>query len=642
MQDSQFEINKNILRKKLPDYLRAKGINVEKNFRCLNPEHRDINPSMSYNSANATVHCFACNATYDIFNLVGIDYNLTTFIDQYNKLKLMYNIQDNNLNQNLSQPITGPATFGFKRDSIQDREIFTRDNFNNVNNNIVEMPSNDSFNDKYQDFSEVNLNYNDKDPFTSPNDESYTSAKINTPMGQNSSDMHITNAVFGKRTIGMPQNMPPMHGYNSQNFQNNGYNSFIKDNRINYKDYLNECHANVNNTDYFKLRGISQAVIDKFNLGFDMRFEVGSDGLNHDGFMWHAAIIPHNDYAFMARNTDSKSKERIRKKGYQGIFNEKALTLDGTIFITEGEFDALSLETLGFNAIALGGVGNTQALIDFIAEHHVENRIFYIALDNDEAGNNCTKILSQAFMQMQIAYKRVDIAYPYKDPNEALIKDKQALLYRLENLETILSYTLQTIVPPRSTLNFIYDNDALSRLSLSKMLYSMTGDAIAIRNTVASIIEAKMSKIIFAGNINQWQLLCALFKVEQNEQGLAQYSSWLNVNFIETKTNDEVLNTLSKAISACKIQGISDFTLIVDLMCMPREVLSNLLPEIGRIATNFNLSVIALMQESNKDLAQSNALQNLEVKLGTNFYEIYVKSCDLQGRTIEFTRYKGA
>lgn len=77
-------------------------------------------------------------------------------------------------------------------------------------------------------------------------------------------------------------------------------------------------------------------------------------------------------------------------------------------------------------------------------------------------------------------------------------------------------------------------------------------------------------------------------------------------------------------------------------MCMAREDISNLLPGIGRIATNFNLSIIALMQDSNKDLAMSNALQNLEVKLGTNFYEIYIKSCDLQGRAIEFTRYKGA
>ena len=71
MLDNDFERNKNILKAKLPEYLKSKGINIDKNFRCLNPEHRDVNPSMGYNRNNETVHCFSCNATYDIFKLVG-------------------------------------------------------------------------------------------------------------------------------------------------------------------------------------------------------------------------------------------------------------------------------------------------------------------------------------------------------------------------------------------------------------------------------------------------------------------------------------------------------------------------------------------------------------------------------------------
>ena len=61
----------------LKDYLeKILGIDTRKNFRCLSPEHEDRNPSMSFNSKNNTVHCFSCKATYDIFDLVGINYNV--------------------------------------------------------------------------------------------------------------------------------------------------------------------------------------------------------------------------------------------------------------------------------------------------------------------------------------------------------------------------------------------------------------------------------------------------------------------------------------------------------------------------------------------------------------------------------------
>jgi hypothetical protein len=61
------------------DYLRMKGISVEsgKNFRCLNPDHEDKNPSMGFDRGKNRVHCFSCSATYDVFELVGMDYGVS-------------------------------------------------------------------------------------------------------------------------------------------------------------------------------------------------------------------------------------------------------------------------------------------------------------------------------------------------------------------------------------------------------------------------------------------------------------------------------------------------------------------------------------------------------------------------------------
>ena len=78
------------IRNQLENYLHSKGIDTNKNFHCLNPSHDDKNPSMSYK--NNKVKCFACEASYDIYDLIGLDYNLTNFADQAKKACEIYNI----------------------------------------------------------------------------------------------------------------------------------------------------------------------------------------------------------------------------------------------------------------------------------------------------------------------------------------------------------------------------------------------------------------------------------------------------------------------------------------------------------------------------------------------------------------------
>ena len=58
------------LRPMLETYLRERGIDPRKRFRCLNPEHFDHDPSMGYDSKRHKVHCFACGADYDLFDLL--------------------------------------------------------------------------------------------------------------------------------------------------------------------------------------------------------------------------------------------------------------------------------------------------------------------------------------------------------------------------------------------------------------------------------------------------------------------------------------------------------------------------------------------------------------------------------------------
>lgn len=66
------------LRPRIVDYLHERGIDPRKRFRCLNPAHLDRDPSMGFDSKRNKVHCFACGADYDLFDLLTLDENLTT------------------------------------------------------------------------------------------------------------------------------------------------------------------------------------------------------------------------------------------------------------------------------------------------------------------------------------------------------------------------------------------------------------------------------------------------------------------------------------------------------------------------------------------------------------------------------------
>ena len=66
------------LRPRIVDYLHERGIDLRKRFRCLNPQHLDRDPSMGFDPKRNKVHCFACGADYDLFDLLTMDNNLST------------------------------------------------------------------------------------------------------------------------------------------------------------------------------------------------------------------------------------------------------------------------------------------------------------------------------------------------------------------------------------------------------------------------------------------------------------------------------------------------------------------------------------------------------------------------------------
>lgn len=165
---------------------------------------------------------------------------------------------------------------------------------------------------------------------------------------------------------------------------------------------------------YLQSRGIDLKLIDKFNLGYNY--------FNFEDFKFKGLIIPISKHCFSARNLerDDNLKYFKPRNSQSEIFNKQAIENEiPYCVITEGEFDCLSFETVGVNAVALSGANNTQVFIDM----QKPLKTYILAFDNDNAGSIATNKLLAYFKNNEIPYSIFD-NLGYKDANEALQADK--------------------------------------------------------------------------------------------------------------------------------------------------------------------------------------------------------------------------
>jgi hypothetical protein len=86
---------KSEIKLRLEDYLKLQGININRPIQCLNNnlhKNDDKKPSMSFK--HDMLYCFVCNTRFDVYMLIGHDYGLKTFKDQYEKACLLFGYQD--------------------------------------------------------------------------------------------------------------------------------------------------------------------------------------------------------------------------------------------------------------------------------------------------------------------------------------------------------------------------------------------------------------------------------------------------------------------------------------------------------------------------------------------------------------------
>lgn len=90
--DKTFDDYKGFAENFLENYF---GVPTNRNFKCLNPNHDDDKPSMGYDKKQCRAHCFGCGESYDIFDLVGLYYNIKDKGEQFKKVQELYGGGDN-------------------------------------------------------------------------------------------------------------------------------------------------------------------------------------------------------------------------------------------------------------------------------------------------------------------------------------------------------------------------------------------------------------------------------------------------------------------------------------------------------------------------------------------------------------------
>lgn len=213
-----------------------------------------------------------------------------------------------------------------------------------------------------------------------------------------------------------------------------------------YKDYTNiilELYNKQTDQDkaYFIERGISPEIIDRYKLC------IGDVNRLDNNYFGKRAILPvwkDNKVVYWnARAIEKDPKIKyLKARGdavYFNIDHLKTAAKGETIVITEGEFDALSLESIGIKAIAIGGVGNYK---NFIQANQRKDLLILTAFDNDEKGQ-----------AVESKYK-IEIPKQYKDVNEWIQGNKEEFKESIyKQIETqkrpdsLYNYMLNRLMP---------------------------------------------------------------------------------------------------------------------------------------------------------------------------------------------------
>ena len=245
----------------------------------------------------------------------------------------------------------------------------------------------------------------------------------------------------------------------------------------NYIDCVTKLYNKQTDQDksYFINRGFTDEIIERFKLVVGNTCELG------EKFGEVRAIVPYLEGTqapyYNARSlTNAKDRKYKKPTGKSKIFGcDNLKTGTDTIFIVEGEFNAISLEQLGYKAIASGGANNINNLIEAIEENNATNKTYIISLDEDQAGEIANEKLKHTFEEKKISYIIMNLDRQGKDINDLLNVEQDYInAIALQATQKVRRERLNASKPD-NTLNYLENIFANEINELSKYKNKKTG-----------------------------------------------------------------------------------------------------------------------------------------------------------------------
>ena len=242
---------------------------------------------------------------------------------------------------------------------------------------------------------------------------------------------------------------------------------------------------------YFLDRGLSEDTIKRFKLGYEPK------GMNEafkdypelhlyndlaecypyfipmfrDGVCEY--ILPRQDKNILDKkfqdgklyktDKDGKPREYTKAMNLKNVpttlYNFNQAMKDDYIFITEGWCDALSLETLGYSAIALNSVTGVGSFIRRIQDvKDYQSKYYIIALDNDKSGIDARAKLEDELKKIKCKVKHLHpVGENIKDINDMLLDRVDDLKDAISNIFVIIEQEKEDLLTKKSCYAYLDD-----------------------------------------------------------------------------------------------------------------------------------------------------------------------------------------
>lgn len=224
----------------------------------------------------------------------------------------------------------------------------------------------------------------------------------------------------------------------------------VEKDETDYSGYISWAAAN-NDYRYLRGRGISRSVQERFCIGLDRHWRnpVTAENWKRQGKDISRipesprCIIPNSPCSYLARDIRKDMPEKCKcyskqVAGRKRLFNGGCLKREETVFVVEGEIDAMSVVEAGFEAVGLCGAANGEMLIKELKES-VACKSVVLMLDTDEAGRKASKALAGSLDEIGFPY--IDYTDYFDnlahDPNEGLMRNRDEFIYELKLLNKL-------------------------------------------------------------------------------------------------------------------------------------------------------------------------------------------------------------